>query len=68
MYDPPNKNSFNSVEGRFIDLFTLFKYESLFQILFLTQHLFSLTEFQEAFNLFDNRGDGKIQLNQVCFI
>lgn len=23
------------------------------------------TEFQEAFNLFDNRGDGKIQLNQV---
>lgn len=68
MYDPPNKNSFNSVEGRFIDLFTLFKYESLFQIIFLTQHLFSLTEFQEAFNLFDNRGDGKIQLNQVCFI
>lgn len=24
-----------------------------------------ITEFQEAFNLFDNRGDGKIQLNQV---
>lgn len=27
--------------------------------------LFKMTEFQEAFNLFDNRGDGKIQLNQV---
>lgn len=24
-----------------------------------------LPEFQEAFNLFDNKGDGKIQLNQV---
>ncbi|KAJ6643021.1 Myosin-2 essential light chain [Pseudolycoriella hygida] len=24
-----------------------------------------LAEFQEAFNLFDNKGDGKIQLNQV---
>lgn len=24
-----------------------------------------ISEFQEAFNLFDNRGDGKIQLNQV---
>lgn len=27
--------------------------------------LFSRAEFQEAFNLFDNRGDGKIQLNQA---
>lgn len=26
---------------------------------------FSRAEFQEAFNLFDNRGDGKIQLNQA---
>lgn len=34
-------------------------------------HIFftsSSAEFQEAFNLFDNRGDGKIQLNQVSYI
>lgn len=28
----------------------------------------SIAEFQEAFNLFDNRGDGKIQLNQVSWL
>lgn len=32
--------------------------------LFLSSFLHS-AEFQEAFNLFDNRGDGKIQLSQV---
>lgn len=26
---------------------------------------FSIPEFQEAFNLFDNRGDGKIQQQQI---
>lgn len=36
--------------------------------LFVPQFLFLFAEFQEAFNLFDNRGDGKIQLNQVNYL
>ena len=59
MYDPPSKNSFDSVEGELLYvIIIMWKFiENLFCLL--------LIEFQEAFNLFDNRGDGKIQLSQV---
>lgn len=43
-------------------LFILFIQINLVRI---WRRTFFFTEFQEAFNLFDNRGDGKIQLNQV---
>lgn len=58
MYDPPTKGIFNTVEG-----WCQPQHSNLSFILIFV--FFFLAEFQEAFNLFDNRGDGKIQLNQV---
>lgn len=60
MYEPPKKNSFASVEGTIVHrgLSTSVKKGLICLILMLA-------EFQEAFNLFDNRGDGKIQQQQI---
>lgn len=56
MYEQPRKSSFSSVEGSWIhhNLWTN-----------KTLRLLTILEFQEAFNLFDNRGDGKIQQHQI---
>lgn len=63
MHEPPNKNSFQSVEGSQA-LLNDYHHHHLTPWPFIIS-LLSIPEFQEAFNLFDSRGDGKIQLNQV---
>lgn len=61
MYEPPKKHSFSSVEGSLIEIDVDHSFEFK---LFKNVQFFS-SEFQEAFNLFDNRGDGKIQQQQI---
>lgn len=81
MYEPPSKSTFNSVEGDYqlqrnaapsvrpSALLPQTCYTTLqVRICLFANHCgvcVRSVEFQEAFNLFDNRGDGKIQLNQV---
>lgn len=52
-YEPPTKLSLTSVEGSCLLTVS-------FNIFFIC-----FTEFQEAFQLFDNRGDGKIHVSQI---
>lgn len=78
MYEAPTKAVFTTVEGvsflpwsNWLSLandLNWLPFEFGCQFINLNRYLsiyFFLAEFQEAFNLFDNRGDGKIQLNQV---
>ena len=52
-----------------IFFFLLFSKESFMytfeEQMYNTKQPFLFTEFQETFNLFDNRGDGKIYSNQI---
>lgn len=52
-----------SVEGIFIIHWLCYYFNALFIILYLIYYFF--TEFQEAFQLFDSRGDNKIHVSQI---
>lgn len=72
MYEQQTKLSFESVEGTSSQE-SIFMWNQIFCIQNFNKQLIELSfffnfvfaEFQEAFNLFDNRGDGKIQQQQI---
>lgn len=67
MYEQTKKHTFESVEGDESQSGSLMHHDFATDTseYAIWPTIFPSAEFQEAFNLFDNRGDGKIQQQQI---